>query len=74
MTLMFADRAIVNTSTNPGPESMSIGPDITVRAPGAQRSPKSMHASPVPPSRGRFGPLQTGNVYLGLFQWNRDAS
>jgi hypothetical protein len=52
MILMFADWAIANTLTNPGPESMSIGPDVTVRVPGAQRSSKSMYASPVPPSRG----------------------
>ena len=31
----------------------SVGPEVTVRAPGAQRSPKSMYANPEPPRRGR---------------------
>ncbi len=34
MILTYADWAITNTLTKPLPESMSIGPEVTVRAPG----------------------------------------
>jgi hypothetical protein len=53
MILIFADWAIANTLTKPLPKSIAVGPAVTVRASGVQRSPKSMYARPVPPSRGR---------------------